>query len=399
MTAPQINDPKQRFDQFDLYAFDPGYTDYQHYLLALREAGAPDVFWTQCNGGHWIATSSSVVKEVLRDASRFSSRCIVVPRERNPQPPMPPLQFDPPQSERYRNVFADLFLPKNLHAAEGAAREAARACIDSFISRGACEFVSQFATHMPMAVFFEMADIPKTDRNFLLNLAYGLINPTSANVYVECMGNLIGYIRTLAQRRSTGTGGDLISRIMSAGLGSNALPMDDLVNLVIVVFTAGLDTIVSTLAAFARFFAQNPLERGRLTLHPESMARTIEELLRLYPIFSPARVAIETTILCGVTIQADDIIVAPTAFVGLDESIFPDPTKVDVHRRKTAHAAFGVGAHRCTGASLARLEIRIFLEEWLHRIPDFSIDPKITIQLGAGPVATISQLGLRWSTD
>ena len=90
------------------------------------------------------------------------------------------------------------------------------------------------------------------------------------------------------------------------------------------------------------------------------------------------------------------MIVAPTALAGLDERQFANPLIVDFQRPKPIHMTFGGGAHRCMGSMLARTELRIFLEEWLKRIPDFEIAPGADVSVSARSVATITTLPLIW---
>jgi camphor 5-monooxygenase len=95
-------------------------------------------------------------------------------------------------------------------------------------------------------------------------------------------------------------------------------------------------------------------------------------------------------------VKAGEIIVTPTPLSGTDERMNEDPLKVDFHRKSMEHTTFGNGHHKCPGAHLARTEIRVTLEEWLQRIPEFSVAPGTVLKFGGGIVGTVNGLPLVW---
>ncbi|MDH0426642.1 cytochrome P450 [Stutzerimonas stutzeri] len=191
-------------------------------------------------------------------------------------------------------------------------------------------------------------------------------------------------------------GGDLLSAIATAKVDGELLNEHDLTGMLILLLLAGLDTVASMMGFFARFFALNPAHRRQLIEDPSLINNAVEELLRRYPIANLAREVTQDFEYCGVSLKAGDMVVAPTALDGLDDRRFEDPMSVNFNRDKPIHATFGGGVHRCMGSMLARTELRLFIEEWLKRIPDFEIKPGVEVKVAARSVATITSLPLVW---
>jgi cytochrome P450 len=153
------------------------------------------------------------------------------------------------------------------------------------------------------------------------------------------------------------------------------------------------------IAFIARFLAQNPGQRRQLVerLDDDAFVRNaIEEMVRRHGLANTARVIAGDFDYKGVSFRAGDRILPANLFVGVDDRLNPDPLVVDFSREKPVHAAFGNGAHACPGAVLARREIRIFLQEWLSRIPDFRIRPGTSPVLATGMVNGVLRLELVW---
>jgi cytochrome P450 len=125
----------------------------------------------------------------------------------------------------------------------------------------------------------------------------------------------------------------------------------------------------------------------------------VEELLRRYSIPLVSRRVTRDLELGGVQMKAGDLVILETCLHGLDQNAWPDPMRVDFKRRTTEHMAFGKGIHKCPGANLARTEIRIFLEEWLKRIPHFTLKPGDEPVTANGAVMGVIRLPLAWATS
>jgi len=168
-------------------------------------------------------------------------------------------------------------------------------------------------------------------------------------------------------------------------------------NVVTLLLTAGLDTVVAMLGFFVRFLALNPAHRRQLIEEPACIQPAVEELLRRFAIVTLAREVTCDVEIRGIGLKRGDMISVPTILANLDEDAFDDPLSVNFRRRTIPHLTFGGGPHRCMGAMLARTELQIFLQEWLARIPDFSIRPDFDVKVRSRVVTTIPALPLVWA--
>jgi len=162
-------------------------------------------------------------------------------------------------------------------------------------------------------------------------------------------------------------------------------------------YTAGLDTVAKVLGYSFRHLAENPGLRRMLVEKPEMIPDAVEEFLRFYSIATTVRVVTKDTEFAGVAMKEGDRIVCPTSSAGRDPEQFPDPDTFIPDRKPNRHLAFGAGPHRCVGSHLARLELRIALEEWHKRIPDYRIADGAEIGEYVGSVAGLTVLPLEWS--
>lgn len=388
-----------RVFDFDIYDVALAGAEYQAALRRLQESDVTEVFWTTRNGGRWVVTRSTEINAVLSDTAHFSSRYISVPKtppERE-MPPLKPLQMDPPDHMKYRNLLMAALSPKAVQGLGENARVLAIELIEGFRARGECEFVSEFAQHLPVAIFLNIVDLPESDRPYLTQLTEVVVRSDDESQRQTALQKIGAYGMQKVRERRAHPGSDLISSLATAKIDGEELDDFALTGMMTLLLLAGLDTVASTMGFFARFLATNPDHRKQLASNPALMQNAVEELLRRYPIANLARVVKEDVEFSGVAMKEGDMVVVPTALDGLDDRRFSDPLKVDFNREKPIHATFGGGAHRCMGSMLARTELRVFLDEWLKRIPDFQISPDADVKISVRSVATITSLPLIWN--
>jgi cytochrome P450 len=390
--------PQDRVFEFDIYDFDVEGAEYQSGMRRLQQPDVPEVFWTAHNGGHWVVTRSREISRVLSEYTSFSSRQIVIPAP-PPEvkvPPLMPLQIDPPNHLKYRKLLMAALAPKAVQGLGEKARALAIELIDGFKTRGHCEFIGEFASHLPIAIFMQIVDLPESDRIYLSELAHTTMRGETAEARDAARQEIAMYGMQKVKERRENPGPDLISTLCTTEVDGALLDDFTLTGMITLLFLAGLDTVASMLGFFARFLALNPEHRRQLIAEPSLIPNAVEELLRRYPVAVLAREVVAEVELCGAALRPGDMVLVPTALDGMDERAFPDPLTVDFNRHKPMHATFGGGAHRCMGSMLARTELRVFLEEWLRRIPDFDIAPGADIKVGARTVATLTTLPLVW---
>ncbi|MDX2277886.1 MAG: cytochrome P450 [Hyphomonadaceae bacterium] len=383
---------------FDLFAFDANDGECQLKMKeALQGEGVPDVFWTPCNGGHWVAARGQAVEKVLTTPETFSSRQFMVVKDMNPDPPLVPLMLDPPEHTTYRNLLMHAFSPPAVQKLGEKARRLAIELIEGFKDAGECEFIGDFATRLPVAVFMSMVDWPESDRERLLEIAELVVRPSSMEAAIAGRDRVDEYAREVVESRRNKLGDDLISDLLRANVGGGPIPDHVLNGMVKLLLTAGLDTVASSMGFQARHLAGDRALRRRLADSPGEIPQLIEELLRRYPIGNLGRVVAHDISFFGAELKAGDAVFVPTLAYGLDDRLYEHPEAVELDRTNRFHLSFGAGPHRCIGSMLARTELRIFVEEWLKRVPDFSIKPGHDVWAMAGYVIGIRELPLVWT--
>jgi cytochrome P450 len=195
---------------------------------------------------------------------------------------------------------------------------------------------------------------------------------------------------------SSAPSGDLFDVLLAARIDGRPLTHDEIVDYAFMLFIAGLDTVTAVLGFSLRCLAQQPQLQIALKAEPSSTAAAVEELLRAYSIVNTARVVTRDTEFAGVTMRAGDRVLLATALASRDPAEFADPTEVRINREVNRHLAFGAGPHRCLGSHLARLEMRVVLEELLKRLPVFGIADDAHIVVHGGGVFGIDRLPVRW---
>lgn len=394
-TVPD-NVPENLIYSFDIYGPKVPDGEFGIAMRELRNADVPRIFWTPKNGGHWILTRAEEIDVVLNDAAHFSNRNIRVPKYANAVPPLKPLQVDPPEHTKYRALLMGALSPKAVNTLGVGARELAIELIEGLMERGECDFVQEFAHQMPIAIFMAMVDLPIADRPELLTIADKVVRPQTAEQRLEGFAELKAYLDVKIGERRLERGTDLISHLVHSQVDGEQMDDATLNGMLVLVMLAGLDTVASMLTCFAKFLAENPDHRRQLVNDPSMITRAVEELLRRYAIVNLGREVVTDIEIGGVTMKAGDMIICPTPLSNLDEDNFEDPLAVDFDRKVAKHATFGGGTHRCMGAMLARTELKIFLEEWLKRIPDFRIKPGAMVEATLDVTSIIPSLPLEW---
>jgi cytochrome P450 len=384
---------------FDIFQWPGSETDPHRALLAFQR-DAPEIFWTPRNGGHWVAIRAEAIEAILLDHERFSSECILVPKKPREAQRELPIECDPPRHTVIRKPLTTALLPSAIDARESPIRELAKELIDGFADRGECEFVSEFAQVFPVCIFLDLVNLPRGDRHLLVPIAKKVIGGRTPAVRQEGITELMAYILPVIRARREHPGDDLLSPLVNLAEPVGKISESDALAYANTVLFAGLDTVAAMLSLVTRFLALHPSHRHQLTarLRDEPfMRQAIQELLRRHGIVAIGRVIRDDMTYRGVRLHQGESVILLTAMVGFDENKNPCATEVDFTRPGARnHAAFGRGIHSCPGHVLARRELKIFLEEWLDRIPDFGLAPGSTPLFSTGFVTSLGELRLVW---
>lgn len=386
--------PADRVVDFD-FMHPPGAEADVHQAWKALHSG-PDIVWSPYNGGHWIATRADDIEAIQKDHQRFSHSRVSIPRGEDA--PLVPLELDPPEHTAYRSLLTPSFLPQAIASMEDDIRALTIELIEGFAGKGECEFVSEFAKMLPIVIFLRLVDLPQDDRLQLLEMTELAVRG-NLEERLRSRGMLAGYIGKWIQARTRNPGEDLISLIVNAKVGGEPISQERMFGVLIVVIFGGLDTVAAMMSFICRFLAEHPAERKRLADNPDLILTVVDELIRRHGVTNTARVVVDDMEYKGVQLKRGDQIQVPNALFGLDERRFNNPMEIDFERKPVVHAAFGNGPHRCPGSFLARTEIKIFLQEWLKRIPDFEIKAGDQPRCASGMVNGVLHLPLQWQVS
>ena len=389
--------PPERVHDVDLYNL-PGASKDVHLAWKRVQDELPDVFFTPRYGGYWVVTRAELLDQLWPDHERLSSSdgAIGIPRALG-TPAQLPIESDPPMHRFFRRPLDMALSPKAVQSLTDRARSLAIELIEGFRARGECEFVKDFAAHLPMEIFLSIVDLPSDDREWLISKAEIMTRGGDVALKQKTLGEVFGYLESWIDRRIKEPGTDLISRIVQLQVEDRPITRQEALSECALVLFGGLDTVAGSMSFVARFLATHPRERQLLIDHPEQIGAAIDELLRRFSIPTVGRRLAQDVTLDGVTMKAGDYLQLTTCFHGLDERRWPDPLVVDFQRPIAGNSmTFGKGVHKCPGANLARNELRVYLEEWLKRIPEFSIRPGESPVTATGAVAGVLYLPLVW---
>lgn len=388
--------PAHLVHDFDLYQPEGAEIDFHLALAKLHAPGVPDIFWTPRNGGHWVLTRGEDIHHVFADYERFSSQNLTVPKSTAPSVPLYPIFLDPPEHQTFRALINSWFAPKAVAAYEEKARAIAIELIEALKPRGKCDFVTDFAQHLPIQVFMSIVNVPPSDREQLLEWADNMVRPEKLEDVHATLAKIFRYAASKIAERRANPGEDLISKLTQAQVHGRPMTDPEITGMVSLILIGGMDTVVSAIAFGANFLASSAAHRQRLVAQPDLIPKAVDELLRRFPVVNQGRLVRNDTTFKGVEMKAGEMVILPTTLANIDERRFPNPLAVDFDRATPVHSTFGNGAHRCPGSNLGRTEMKIFLQEWLKRIPDFRIDPASKVGVRSGVNGTLYSLPLVW---
>ncbi len=290
-----------------------------------------------------------------------------------------PLQQDPPLHTKYRRFLAEWFNTKAIAPLEPAVRKLVNELLDGIAPRGECDFHLDFATPLPSTVFLAQMGLPQDDLPTLLRWRDDIIRPAedmeeAAATRARTGAEMTAYFDAQIDGLRANPGPGFWSDLVNAEFDSRPLERGELLGMAFLLIIAGLDTVTATLDCMIEYLAVHPERRQMLVERPELTTDAVEEMMRfLTPVQLIPRVVAQDATIGGVDIKAGDHATIVLGAANLDPGTYDDAEEVDFERDRSINLAFGGGPHLCLGINLARLELRVALEEWHRRIPDYAI--------------------------
>jgi hypothetical protein len=327
--------------------------------------------------GAYLPTSYEAVKAISYNTDSFSSRRVVV-REVRPEVmlPSPPITSDPPHHKPAKQLILKPFTPDATAKLEPRARRICNDLIDKMHNTDIVDAAQAYTRHIPVRVIAHMLGVPEDDGDLFIRwiheiLELGIRDDT---ILMKAVMEMTQYFSGHIAARKGAPRDDLISELMAAKK-PDGTPLDDqhVLGTLRLLLIAGIDTTWSAIGASLWHLAKTPDDRKRLIAEPNLMPTAIEEFLRAYAPVTMAREVVKDTEVAGCPVKAGNMVLLSFPAANRDPKMFPDPDKVLIDRKENRHAAFGLGIHRCVGSNLARMEMTVAIEEWLKRIPEFSL--------------------------
>lgn len=344
------------------------------------------------HGGFWNLLRYRDVRAAAVNASTFSSREITIPSEPLLATPAP-VCVDPPTHMQYRHPLLRKFTPQVLAGLEPAIRAKVREIMDAFIERGQADLTEELFVPFPAFAALELLNLPHSDfPSFSRWAKLAFTIPEEGSEDAKWEYEVAAYFAPLYEQLAGSESDDIPSVARRLLIEGREIDVMEFVMLLTTLVTAGLDTTTNASANIALLLDEQPELRQQLIERPELMPTAVEEMLRyLTPLPMLARIATHDVEIGGETIHEGEKVGLHWMSANHDPEEFPDPESVILDRSPNRHVAFGIGPHRCIGMHLARIEVRVVLEEILARIPNYRV-VKDGVVRGAGVTRQVYHL-------
>jgi cytochrome P450 len=357
--------------------------------------GNVEPFWTDNPNdvdGFWVVTRYADVRTVLQDSDSFSSLEAFIPLIAMGKP-MLPTESDPPDTRKYRSILLPEMTPAKIDPLEPRMHAVCAEIIESFIHRGHCDVVADFAREYPIRIFIEFFGLPPERREEFRGHAHTFLHSPSQRLTEWAAIRAI--VEEQLQNKRSNPQDDLLSAIAKGLIDGELIDLETATNVASTVFLGGLDTLPSNIGWAIGHLARYEDMRRRIVEDPELIPQAVEEFLRYYPVANPVRRAIRDVDLGGSRILGGDRLFLIVGRANRDVEEFTDAAAVVYEREANRHLAFGAGAHRCLGSHLARHELVVALTEWHARIPHYRIPTGADVTYNGGVLA-MGKLPLEW---
>lgn len=349
-------------------------------------------------GGFWTLTRHEDVDRATRDTTRFSSLpTVTLPAVGAPKPFIP-VECDPPEHQKYRSLLNVAFRPRRIEEFEARIREQAAHLMDAFTPNGRVDLAKEFVFPLTARVITWFLGIPDEDVARFSGWSLGLVTAGDPEEEMRLQMEIRDYYLDLIADRREHPADDLASHLLASTIDGRPVTEDETLDIYLTLTGAGGETTAAAGNHMFRLLDLHRDVRARLLAEPELIPSAIEEILRyVTPVYGFGRTTTCEVEVVGTRIPPGERVWLSWLAANHDESEFPEPGRIIPDRKPNRHLAFGAGVHRCPGAPLARLQLRVMLEEVLSRLPDYRLADPDAVSVVEGVTRVIPSLPVVFS--
>jgi len=347
--------------------------------------------------GCWIAVGAKEIRAVLIDNRTFISRDSTgVAQLIGEDLVLAPLESDAPDHQRLRGILQPMFQPAAVKKLQSRIRALTMELIEGIGRQNRSEFIQDFAVKLPTTMFLEIMGLPLSDLPIFLKWEDIVMGRQGPEGMAEAWLQIRAYLQAAIEERRRTPRDDVLGRIVSGTAEQGVNPESEALGMAMILFVAGLDTVVTALGWHFKYLAEHPAEQERLRQDPSKIPAAVDELLRAFSFTTLTRTAVRDVEVCGVSMKAGDRVVCPGALGSRDPQDYAEAEKVDFDRGALRHLAFGFGQHICLGMHLAKLELITAIECWLTNLPAFRLAQDFSPSWHGGISLGLDVLELEW---
>ncbi|HEV7959165.1 MAG TPA: cytochrome P450, partial [Acidimicrobiales bacterium] len=353
--------------------------------------------------GGWFPTTHEMVSSVANDTEHFTSRSVVVTNNKFPPNAVapiggaPPITSDPPFHQLARRLILPAFAPGPINALEPQVRALCRKHLDALGDERVFDAGSRYAQYISPGVIAKMLGFPEKDEDLFRDFVHLVLD--LVDLPVEERGPLFmpmaDYFNEQIDDHLAHPREDFTSYLLNVEMNGEKLALEHVRGTMVLTLVAGIDTTWSAIGSAIWHLAQYPHDLERLVREPKLMPIAIEEFLRFYAPVTMARLVKDDFDFYGCAMKKDDWVLLGFPAANRDPEAFEDADRFIVDRAINRHAAFGLGIHRCAGSNLARMELRVAIEEFIARFPAFQLADPDAVTWAPGQVRGPRAIPLR----
>lgn len=351
-------------------------------------------------GGFWLISRYSDVRAAALDTDTYRSReGVTLPPFGNPMPFIP-IEIDPPRHTLYRKPLQRWFSKGKMAELERDIRQIVSDRIDGFVGTGRADLATELAEPVPAITLARILGLPDSDWSMFQQLGQTICKAgeeEDLETTLTSVMQLMGYLTEQINDRRKNPTDDIITQIIDMRLDDEPMSDEDVLMTTFFLVEAGHETTVGGLGTMLLNYGRRPDLRRRMVEDPSLVAGAVEEALRFDPpIQTIGRTVAADVHLHDTTMRKGDKVVLCWGSANRDEQIFDNPDDMVIDRPRNNHLAFGNGIHKCLGAPLARMEMKVVLEEVLRRIPDYRIENEDDVEVGGFLARGVKRLPVVW---